>query len=332
MDAEARLLAEFAALPDSNPGEANKLFTGQRYPDYFPGNTTAQPSRPFEFFCKYEKGLRILQAADAKKFNFIHKGIPYYFMAWTAFDFHDYERAVFFMDAALSEDIRNGPTEWENWPAAMFLFLKKDAPNQSAKRITTTVHDRFDRIITKFNGVFGENFTVDQLIQRYVHPEAIDNAHRSTVTALYSFVLEAEEREELLKLRSAGGGSIEPFVIHLFKGCLVFESILKEIYPGMVGSQLGKILKDPFIQHDLKFNGELIDRTAAVRHTLQDIVRHLIPFLVKESPSNRALALTYALRNTTAHSLLWPDVFANSYQELHEAITFAICYLLVKKF
>ena len=332
MDAEARLCAAFAALPDNNPAAANDLFTGNKFPEFFPGNTIQQPNMPYERFCRYEKGLQILQTTDPTKFEFIHKGTPYYFMAWTAFEFRDYERAVFFMDAALSEDFKNAPSNWQDLGAAKFLFLNKDAGDQSAKRITASIHDRIERSITKFNQAFGVSLTVDQLIRNYVRPTAQDNAHRSTVTALYSFVLESEDREELLKLRSSGGGSIEPFVIHLFKGCLVFESLLKEVYSGMIGTQLGAILKDPFVQSDLHFKGELLDKTAGIRRTLQDIVRHVIPFLAKESPNNRALALTYAIRNTTAHSLLWPDIFESTYQELYEAITSAIFYVISRKY
>jgi hypothetical protein len=66
-------------------------FTGAARGDWFfslfaPGNTIFFAERPFERFSDYEELLWRLREADAVKYRQIHKGIPFYFMSWLAFD------------------------------------------------------------------------------------------------------------------------------------------------------------------------------------------------------------------------------------------------------
>ena len=57
---------------------------------------------------------------DRKKYAAVHKGTPFYFLMWTAFDLRNYERALYYLDAAISEDVRTDPRHWANRPAALF--------------------------------------------------------------------------------------------------------------------------------------------------------------------------------------------------------------------
>lgn len=321
-------LAHFAALDGRDARAADAFFSNGQF---FPG-TTIPADRPYERFRAYENLLDLLRRTDPDKFARLHKGTPYYFLAWTAFDFRDYERAVFYMDAAISEDVRVDPGGWHSRPASHFIFLRKDHVSQSAQPITAAAHAVLDRTLAEFNGSFGAQLTVENLVDRFVKTILLDPAHRSVVTSLYSFVLEFDDRATQLALRSMGGGTLEPFLLHLLKGCLVFESLLKGIYTGLAAADLGSILKDPFITRDLRYKSILIDTSAGVRKTLQDIVRHLWPALQAEAPHDRAITIAYAVRNTTAHSLLWPDVFAQHYVDLFRSILFAIYYVICTKY
>jgi hypothetical protein len=57
-----------------------------------------------------------LREADAVKYRQIHKGIPFYFMSWLAFDLRNYEKALFYIDAGISEDVRKNPKGWQENP------------------------------------------------------------------------------------------------------------------------------------------------------------------------------------------------------------------------
>ena len=53
----------------------------------------------------------------------IHKGTPCFFLGWTAFDLKNYETAVFFVDAAISENIRY-KKDWSIFPSGKFITLE----------------------------------------------------------------------------------------------------------------------------------------------------------------------------------------------------------------
>ena len=81
-----------------------------------------------------------------------------------------------------------------------------------------------------------------------------EKEYRSIIPALYVFIAESEHRLFQLKVRSDVGGSIEPFILHLLKGCLVFETLLRQIYSSHSSSTgLGNILNDAFVKKDLEY-------------------------------------------------------------------------------
>jgi len=73
-------------------------------------NTIELFNAPYERFACYELLMQMLKSEDAVKFSLIHKGTPYYFLAWTAFEIRNFSKAVFYMDLALGEDIRKSTT------------------------------------------------------------------------------------------------------------------------------------------------------------------------------------------------------------------------------
>ncbi|MFO8054397.1 MAG: hypothetical protein R6U19_04445, partial [Bacteroidales bacterium] len=80
-------LHAFRSLDVTTPSD------GDRYFEVFGvGNTLERVDRPFERFICYEFMLNELRNADAAKFNKIHKGTPYYYLAWTAFDLGNYSK------------------------------------------------------------------------------------------------------------------------------------------------------------------------------------------------------------------------------------------------
>jgi hypothetical protein len=195
--------------------------------------------------------------------------------------------------------------------------------------------------MNEFSDSLGVSFDLDGLVKTFIVKKIKEAEYRSIIPALYLYIYESEQRLLQLKIRSDRGGTIEPFVLHLLKGCLIFESLLKLIYSSRSPSTLADILNDAFIRDDLNYcknpktiNKDLIGHIAGVRNTLQDIIVHLLPYLEKKSyVSDQWITLSYALRNVTTHNLSWPDKFnLENYEKLYKSVLFSIFYLIYKKF
>lgn len=121
----AAMRAAFRELDVSDPASGDHFFE-----QYTPGNAMNQIDRPLERFHDYELVLLILSSDDPQKYNQIHKGTPFYFLGWLAFELRNYEAAIFYMSAALSEDKRksNGQpfNTWVQNPAGQFMSLEQD--------------------------------------------------------------------------------------------------------------------------------------------------------------------------------------------------------------
>lgn len=318
--AQARL--SFRQLAISGPEDGDRFFEA-----YGPGNTINIADRPFERFEDYEMLLSIIKNDNPEKYDKIHKGTPFYFLAWTAFDLKNYEKAVFYMDAAIVEDIRKDSVGWLGNPASQFLTLNHGG-NQAAARITEHLIDTIEREISRFNKITEtsdlnrQNF-VEQFIKKLIEKKE----NHSIVTALYSFILEFEERSRELNLRSKDGGSVEPALTYLFKGGLIFESLLKYLYPKKDNdTDECKTLGDIF--HTIAFKKDFFNGVDTSAESLQNIVK------VVGTDVITAFSVTSKIRNTVGHNLVWDDVFNNpdNFKKLYQQQINAVFYLIQKKF
>lgn len=319
--AQARLA--FRQLAITGPEDGDRFFEA-----YCPGNTIDIADRPFERFEDYEMLLQIIKDDDSEKYDKIHKGTPFYFLAWTAFDLKNYEKAVFYMDAAISEDMRKDPNNWLKNPASQFLTLNHQG-NQSAVRITKILNDKIEREITRFNTIFQNNhLNKNVFVEKFIKALVGNNqkANHSIITALYSFILEFDDRKNELGLRSKEGGSIEPILTFLFKGGLIFESLLKYLYPKKDDGSDCKTIGDIF--QTTNFKNDFMNNIQITANSLQEIVN------IVGNDAMTAFSITSKLRNTVGHNLVWDDVFndPDNFSKLYEQQINAIFYLIQKKF
>jgi len=305
--------------------------TGDRFFEAFgPGNMVNLIDRPYERFHDYEFLLDILKADDLQKYQEIHKGTPFYFLAWIAFGLKDFEKAVFYMDAAISEDQRKVPNrpleEWINDPAGQFLTINHQG-NQVAKDITLQLGMEFQSEFSRFKKIHSlSKISINSFINDFILKIAQDKSKRSIITAMYSFILEFHDRYKMLQLRSCDGGTIEPFLSHLFKGCLITESLLKLLYPkkddGKATNTLGDLNKNSnFIKDFSK-----LDTSA---FSLRGIVDS-----IQKSDDKTALNTVSKIRNTSGHNLVWDDIFndPDNYKKLYEQIMNALFFIINKKY
>ncbi len=292
-------------------------------------NTVSFVDRPFERSKAYEMLLHILNTYDENIYKRIHKGTPYYFIGWTAFQNWNFERAFFYLDAAVSEDLRrlkklnmlNKTTS-----ALDFFLLKDDSPATGLISFHTALRGTVSDIIEKFNKISRQQLTLDYFIEKFVRKTIYsDKKHRSLLTSLYCFFIESDVSGKYIRLRSSEGGSIEPMLNNLFKGARILESIL-QLSGGNRNTLEQKIISLPQLQvnkKNLKGNKSL--KSALL--TYESMKSNLQSF------QDCAFATSYIIRNTTGHSLLWDDAFQKekSYitlsQQLINSILWSICKL-----
>lgn len=317
---------EFSQLIISSSDDGDRFFEL-----HCPGNTTSVVDRPFERFEDYEIFLKIIRDEDPEKYRLIHKGTPFYFLGWTAFDLKNYEKAVFYMDAAVSEDMRKNSVGWQTDPASQFLMLNPSG-SQAAVRITQSLHDKTAAELSRFNAISGQfPITVVDVVDKFVKVLVARKEERSIVTAFYSFILEFEDRIKELSLRGIEGGSIEPILTYLFKGGLIFESLLKYLYPKRDGGVDNcKTLSDVFhtTAFNFDFNIDLRTRANTGADSLQEIIEAVGDDLFS------AFSTISKIRNTAGHDLSWDDIFnePNNLKILYEQQVNAILYLINRKF
>lgn len=291
-----------------------------------PGNLLHATNRPFERFRDYEDLLILLQSRNPQKYEQIHKGTPFFFLAWTAFDLRNYEKTLYYLDAAISEDVRNAGGNWTNLPGALFLKLTTDP--HVAGRVIRQIRQLLSVQINRFNTISGlAPLSIDLFIDRFVVRLMQTAPTRTVISALYVFLLEATERLIELRLKSTQGGSLGPAIAHLFSGGLIFESLLKYLYTtknnGDPVKSLGQVFQTNAFISDF---GTGIQTSA---DSLQDIL---------DAATNNSLLTAFCtaskLRNTTGHNLVWDNIFHSTlnYEILVEQSLNALLYLIEKKF
>ncbi len=314
----SQALSEFSSLPLNDAKQANVFFE-----KYGAGNVLNGPNQPYERLFVYEQLLNALLTHDFPKYQNVHKGTPFYIMAWLAFDIHNFEKALYYIDAAISEDVRNSRKDWVRLPASNFLILQ-NTEVQVARRTIEIIRSTLAAELARFNSISGLNpIDVDTFISRFVSPLLMDAPKRTIISALYVFLLEHSERQKELQMRSIEGGSIAPFILHLFSGALLFESILKNLFPTKDNGTRTQTLGDVF--HTSTFQAIYPSGIPTSASSLANILVG-----ITDNTLLTAFTTSARIRNTTGHNLIWDDTFAspNQYQLLFEQEVNSIFYIV----
>jgi hypothetical protein len=288
-----------------SPAEADKFFH-----EYGIGNSVDFPTDPYERFEYYRTLLSRLHAAYPQKFAAVHKGTPLYFLSWLAFDLHQFEAALQFMDAAIAEDKRLG-TGWFDNPGPQALML--NAPVQVVRRTVEALASRIEKELDRFGKQYGIKFSLDTFLRQFAGPQ-VKNRTPAIVAAFYAFVLEFDDRSVEIGLRSAPTlGSYQPLFLHLFKGGLLLETVLKDALPQFEGETLARILNSRDFKNKLGFTPVLQEVT----------ITTLCSEATLTTPES-AFVTTWRLRHMMGHSLIRqplpkvPDDYINlAHQEIN---------------
>jgi len=137
-------------------------------------------------------------------------------------------------------------------------------------------------------------------------------------TSLISFFIEWDNRNELFDLQP-NDGTFEPFFLHLFKGCVLFETLLKEnkIKPPC------KNLLWPIVD-ELKIELGIANIN---RNSISNDIFKELP--MADNSIETAVLFTYKVRNATAHNLSWKDPITKShYQQLYFMIACSCLHVI----
>jgi hypothetical protein len=168
---------------------------------FCPGNLLHATDRPFERFRDYEDLLQLLRSRNPQKYELVHKGTPFFFLAWTAFDIRNYEKTLYYLDAGISEDLRNVGSDWVNRPGALFLRLTTQP--HVAERVIRQIRQLLSAQIDRFNAISGlAPISNDIFIDKFVGRLMQTPPTRTIISALYVYLLEATERLSELQLRA----------------------------------------------------------------------------------------------------------------------------------
>jgi hypothetical protein len=253
------------------------------------------PFNKGQFHLAIRLGLEQLNRARTNPATYaMPKGTPFYFMGIAAFASHDYQTATFFFDAAAAEDVRHHPGD-NNQPALLFMRLDKTKQEQAAKQIVDILVDRLNIALRNYTARKGSRtVTLDDVRDHFL--DHLESPHRRTLTATFiSFLAEWQYRAEMIDL--ARDVSREPFFTHLFRGCLLFESLLKEKASKFHKRKTLGLLVNNHLRTALS-----IDRPVKTRSSgLQAILRKLKP----EQSLRTAMQSTAQTRNILGHNLVW---------------------------
>jgi hypothetical protein len=252
-----------------------------------------------------------------------HKGVPFYIMGYAALASHDYSAASLYFDAAVAEDIKNFPLI-DDKPSLSFMRLDDRGQEMLATRIIREIITNADELIADYNQRVGaRNITLDELRSSFLRPIiSSPEAHKRTlVTAFISFIAEWKYSTKVIDLIRQG--SREPFFMHLFRGCLLFESLLKaQSKKPVTKNTLRQIL-----QHDLFAELGLIN-VDVQESDFNNIIAGLRPTMEMPATINSV----GKARNTLGHNIVWitTDLNVTTYNLLVKNVA-AACLHAVSK-
>ncbi len=283
---------------------ADALFNSLGIPGLFVGSPTTQVRL-------WERTLGLLQATDQRRYNSIHKGTPFYFLGLASYLAEDFERALYYMDCALAQDRRLHSERWHLIPSGMFVRLDEAPVNQYGRDLVHLSRQHLSEWNQRMTKAGGTALSVEAYRAKLVnHAMQVDGSLRSAVTAFLSFLLEFPPRQTQLTIAPPEASSGEQFFLHLFKGGVLFETLLKTSPYGKAvrsakpKAMLGDLLTDRALVSALGLAGPPRGLSA---QTFDDLLAFVdahekagFPFPL------RAIRGAWGVRNATGHNLAWP--------------------------
>ena len=281
------------------------------------------------------KLLMTCKQIDQEAFAKIHKGHPYFFIGITSYRLGDYQTSILFFDAALSEDLKF--KKEEDSPTRLFFMLKGEEPRNAARLDTQYVETKVKRSINYYNDDIAKNKDINKINLKdmqdvffeYVLDNSGDPGLRTMLTTYITYIVEWDFRNEHFDLGVRKGTS-EPYLLHLFRGCVLFESLLKRNpFPKPKHEdqkkELGKLLR--YYQNEMKV--KLPDDFTSKITGINTLGKLLTELNNQSEVIEDSILTTYWLRNILGHSLAWEDrIEQESYRKLYFSVSTSCLHVI----
>lgn len=266
----------------------------------------------------------------------MHKGTAFYWLGASSYICLDFQSALFYMDAATSEDIRipdnfvdktnSNRICLQRTPATSFFLLDKKEPYQTARPLTINAANYVIKYLTKYNrkihqlglSLVFRNLTLNRLRSKLLAPslsKPFEN-WRTLSSSLITYILDLEYHLIQLSIVPQQG-TLEPYYLHLIKGTVLLESLLRHN------------LVNPFSQEELEqktlYNSlvhchkELgIGSSFSGKSTFEQILNKLADI---QDSLQAFYELSLQVRNSIQHSIAWDTKISRlQYQKIAETI------------
>lgn len=296
---EDELRQAFLAAADGPRENGNHFFNQFKYRyDLFSGNAASTLLQGLDL-------LNRCHSIDETAFANIHKGSAYYWIGMAAWLMRNHELATLFFDASVSEDIRAGHNPIDNLsPSLRYMLLDGESDQQAARDLVRANQARMEELIADYNArpcrLTGlAPLTIEDVRERFLKKSILPGGEvlRSPASTLISFCMDWDLRNMLFDIKPILG-TAEPFYLHLFKGCVLFESLLK-----------GSLVNPPPINCTLiialqHLHVELgIPKKITIGRT--DFPTIIADLTGADNSIQTAIEFTGRVRNTLGHNLGW---------------------------
>ena len=265
----------------------------------------------------------------------LRKGAPFYWLAWATFEVHDYQTFAFYLDAAVSDDLKaadDAGRDRASYPSpALHLFRGNLSQDQALLHLTQLLRNRIVGVINEYNTRPDHHptlLTFDDVQSKFLNTALSTGKEslRTLATTFISYFLEWDHRADLIDLRTEHG-TAEPFFVHLFKGCVLFESLLKaNPTKPPVRDTLGKILDE--LTTELRFSAKTPPALSKLigGSRFQQVVADLTSM---DNSIFSSVKCTGRIRNTTGHNLGWQiSLTTQQFNSLAEAVALSCLHAI----
>ncbi len=269
---------------------------------------------------------------DANAFMKIHKGHPFYFIGITSFLMEDFQTAVYFFDASMTEDFNDGADPKDRAkPSTRFLMMEGEIEGHAAQPLAAVAKAQVERAITHYLAITSGQilkFGIEEVRNNFIYCSIATKDKpglRTLATAFISYFIEWDFRNRHFEYGVKQGTS-EPFFSHLFRGCVLFESLLKH-NPSIPTNEnaLNGMLNQKDVRTALN-TSPIQGKGSGNVFTLADVFDEL------QRPANsidQAIKITYLTRNTLGHNLGWDsNINQEQYQKLYFVIAAACLHVI----
>lgn len=282
---------------------------------------------------------------NTELYQMIHKGVPFTQIATSAFYSHDFDTAIYFLHSAAAQDLalrikRNEPlpeyccSEFPDIsPAINFMVLQKMVKSDQAINLfIEIVQSVLDKLVQSYRGILrveNESITVEYLSHEFLF-EKISKGEPyewfPVITSFHVFLLEWQFRRKYMEL-NLDHRDYSPFYHHLFKGCVLLESLLKDcpnpeniLKPRTMGRFINTWKSKLGFSCDVNADGDL-----------NEVLTGITESRIESIDSHTIFEVAVRTRNSIGHRLVWDvELTIDLYDKLVKIIMFANLHVIYK--